>query len=119
MQTQEVARQFHDDGCVVVRGIFAASEIAAVANEIEDLIRTTVPRLSPGDVYFEQGPSRSVKSIFRIEQHSCLFRSLKSDDRLLEIVRAIFPDGEIIQDVVSFFGKPARDGSVTPPHQDN
>jgi phytanoyl-CoA hydroxylase len=119
MNIREVAKRFQDDGCVVVRGVFSAEEVAAFANEIDDIVRTVVPRLGPGDVYFEQGPSRSVKSMFRLEQHSVLFRRLMSDDRLLEIVRAIWPEGEIVRDAVSYFGKPARDGSVTPPHQDN
>jgi phytanoyl-CoA hydroxylase len=119
MRIREIANQFQDDGCVVVRGVFSAEEIAAVANQVDDLIRTVVPRLRPGDVYFEDGPSRLVKSFFRLEQHSALFRNLMSDDRLLEIVRSILPSGEIVQEAVSYFGKPARDGSVTPPHQDN
>ena len=119
MSIPEIANRFQEDGCVVVRGVFSPGEVVSFASEVDEIIRTVVPRLSSGDVYFEQGPTRAVKSMFRLEQHSVLFRSMQSDQRLLEIVRAIFPEGELIQEAVSYFGKPARDGSVTPPHQDN
>jgi phytanoyl-CoA hydroxylase len=119
MNIREIADRFHDDGCVVVRGVFSPQEIAAAEKELDVLIRTVVPRLHSGNVYFEDGPGRLIKSMFRLEQHSTLFRAMLADERLLRIARGIFPRGEIVRDAVSYFGKPARDGSVTPPHQDN
>jgi phytanoyl-CoA hydroxylase len=119
MDIREIAERFHEDGCVIVRGVISPPEIDAAREEIGVLVRTVAPRLRSGEVYFEDGPERLVKSMFRLEQHSTLFRDMLADERLLEIARGVFPGGEIVKDAVSYFGKPAHDGSVTPPHQDN
>jgi hypothetical protein len=123
MDVNVIARQFNEDGCGVVRGLFSLDEIQVMETHLDEFIRDVVPGLAAGDVYFEDAPEgsslRPIKSIFRLEEHSQFFRRLMTDNRLINIACAIFPDAEIKPIGAFFFGKPAHSGSVTPPHQDN
>lgn len=119
MDYQEVASQFEADGCAVVRGVFTEEEVAEMERQISAYIRDTVPALPPSDVYYEDAPERPIKSLFRLEEHSPFFRDLMTHPRLVAIAQAIFGDAEVVPIGSFFFGKAARSGSVTPPHQDN
>jgi ectoine hydroxylase-related dioxygenase (phytanoyl-CoA dioxygenase family) len=117
--SSQLAAQFHADGFVIVRGLFSTDEIRDVERELDRYLRDIVPALPAGDVYREDSASRPIKSLFRMDQRSEFFNKLKADARLLSLMRAIWPGDEVIQESVMFFGKPAGDGSDTPPHQDN
>jgi len=119
MDRNIIARQFHEDGCAIVRGVFSRDEIAEIERQLAKLIRDVVSKLEPGKVYYEDAPGKPIKSIFGLEKFSEFFRGLMADERLLLIMRAIFPDGEVVQVGASLFAKAARAGSVTPAHQDN
>jgi ectoine hydroxylase-related dioxygenase (phytanoyl-CoA dioxygenase family) len=119
MDPEQIARQFHEDGSIIVPGVFARSEIAEIEQQLGGVIRDAVPTLKPGRVYYEDVPGRPIKSIFRLEEFSPFFSRLMADERLLRIMRAIFPYTDVIQVGTSLFAKAARAGSVTPPHQDN
>jgi len=119
MNTKAIARQFNEDGAVIVRGCFSAEEIAEIERQLAAFIRDVVPKLGPGDVYFEDSPDQPIKSIFRLEQHLEFFKRLMADERLLSLMREIYAGAEVVQFSTAFFGKAARSGSVTPPHQDN
>jgi phytanoyl-CoA hydroxylase len=119
MDLKRIAEEFHRDGYTVIHRVFSREEVAEIERQLAAFIRDVVPRLKPGDVYFEDTPDKPIKSIFRLHEHSEFFRQLMADERLLGLMRAIFPGGEIVQAGTAFFGKAARSGSVTPPHQDN
>ena len=128
MNFKIIARQFHEDGFAIASGLFLEREVAEIKKEMEDLIREVSPKLKageshydmkPGNVYYEDTPSMPIKSMFCLDQHRTRFQAVREDERLIRIVRAIFPEGDIIGDGVIFFAKSARHGSVTPPHQDN
>jgi phytanoyl-CoA hydroxylase len=114
-----VSQHFHEDGFVIVRQVYLRDEIATLERRLEEFIRNTVPSLKPGEVYFEDTPSKAIKSIHRMESHSEHFRQLLEDARLVGIVQAIFPQGRVIQESAMFFAKAAGAGSETPAHQDN
>jgi len=113
------AKQFHEDGFVIIPKLFSADKIAELEQQLQTFIENVVPNLKPGQVYYEDSPSKPLKALHRIEEHSDYFRLLMRDTRILQVVRAIFPGGEIIPEAVAFFAKLAGAGSETPPHQDN
>ena len=117
MDIQSIAQIFHNDGFVVVPALFTPQQLTAIEVQLDRYIKDIVPTLEVGDVFYETS-STSIKSLFRLQRMS-FFARLGADERLLEIVHAIFTEGEVLLDDVGFFGKAARDGSVTPPHQDN
>lgn len=116
---QEVHQRFWEDGFVVVRSVFNAEEIAKLTRELDGLLASSALVKSGTDVYFEDTPGKPIKSAFRLEKHSAYFRDLLSRGPQVEVIRAVL-EGEPIPTIgVAFFAKPARDGSVTPGHQDN
>jgi len=119
MNHNAIAREFNENGYAIVPRVFAADEIAAMEGELAKVIRNDAPNMKAGDIYYEDGPGKAIKSMFRLNEHSELFKKLMVDQRLLALMKAIFTQGEILPSSVSFFGKAAHAGSVTPAHQDN
>lgn len=116
---QDVHQRFWEDGFVIVRSVFSAREIATLARELEGVLAAAATTMGGTDIFFEDAPGRPIKSAFRLEKHSEYFRALLTWPALIDVVRAVL-EGEPIQTIgVAFFAKPARDGSVTPAHQDN
>ena len=114
-----VAEQFRADGYAIVRGVFSNDEIAEIKRQIADFIRDVVPQLQTGDGFFEALPAKPIKRIFRLHDHSEFFKNLMADERLLSIMCEIYSGADVVQVGTMFFGKAARSGSLTPPHQDN
>ena len=119
MDGKQIAAEFHRDGFVVVRSVFRGDEIAEVEQHLQRFLDEEAPKLEAGDVYYEDGPRKTVKSAFRLHERSEFLAGLLTDQRLVSLVKAIWPEGGVESGGVSFFGKPALDGSVTPEHQDN
>ncbi len=119
MDYKAIAAKFWEDGFVVVPGFFDARQLGEIEGKLAGYIRETVPSLKTGEVFYENPPSRAIKSLFGMHRHNAWFAGLGQDARLLELMRTIFPGGEVMCQDVGFFGKAARDGSVTPAHQDN
>jgi phytanoyl-CoA hydroxylase len=119
MNVEHIAASFHEEGFALARQVFSANEVDRMKRNIEDYIHRITPGLGSGDVYYEDSPAKPVKSLFRMHQRSEFFANLMHDHRLLEIMRAIWPKGEIVAEGVMFFGKPASDGAEYPAHQDN
>jgi ectoine hydroxylase-related dioxygenase (phytanoyl-CoA dioxygenase family) len=119
MNLGRIDSTYHQDGFAIVREVFSSAEVAAIRRHIEEFMRDVAPTFGPGDIYYEDTPERPIKSMFLLHKHSDFFRDLMGDRRLVEILRCVWPEGEILSEGVMFFGKPARDGSLTPMHQDN
>ncbi len=120
MDTQAIAKEFKANGCAVVRGVFSPAELAEIERQIAIVIRDGVPKMKTGDVFYEDGPEKTIKSLFRLNEHGEIFRQLMVEPRFLAILKAIFPEGEVAASGGAFyFGKAAHAGSVTPAHQDN
>ena len=118
MDTTTVAERFETDGYVIVPGLFSEEELRTLEADLEAHIRDAVPGQSAGVVYYEDGPSAVIKSIFKLEEHSETYGGLARDPRVMAVLEAVLP-GEIICTDVGYFAKAAHDGSVVPPHQDN
>ena len=119
MNLQSICRQFNEDGFAIVRGVFTRDELAELERELDHYTRTIAPTLDPGEVYFEDSPTRPIKSMFRMDKRSNTFRALLDDARLLDLGRAVYEGADVTLQTIMFFGKPAQDGSEAPPHQDN
>src|SRR5256885_12744009 len=109
-----MAQQFYADGFVILRQVYSPDEIANLEQQLEDFVHRMVPSLQPGQVYFEDTPSRPIKAIHRLESHSDYFQQIMTDPRILEVVQAIFPGSPILPEAVMFFAKQAGSGPVTP-----
>jgi hypothetical protein len=110
MDPKIVAKEFNANGYAIVRGVFAKEEVAEIKRQLTECIRTVVPQLKAGDVYYEDAPGKPIKSIFRLEQHSEFFKRLMNDERLLSLMREIYAGAEVVQAGTAFFGKAARSG---------
>jgi phytanoyl-CoA hydroxylase len=122
MDTRSIAEAFERDGYVIVRSLLPREEVATIERELERFIREVAPSLPASDIYFEDSPARPIKSMFRLNERSEIFAALLRDARLLAIMDSIYTQrrgGAVVPESVMYFGKPARDGSVTPQHQDN
>ncbi len=121
MNLKTIVESFHRDGFVIVRQVFTQAEVARTIELVEDFIRTVVPKLGPGSVYYEDSPARPIKALHGLDEHTDVFAPYLRDRRILDILEAFWPGAEVFPKhrSVAFFAKPARDGSVTPPHQDN
>ncbi len=116
---EDTARQFHEDGCAVVRGVFPPSMVAEILDRVETFAMRKGPSLPPGRIYYEQDAARTLKALHRPELDDPWLEQLAFDYRLVDVVRSIFPEADVIPTGTAYFAKPARAGSATPAHQDN
>ncbi|MGI0134307.1 MAG: phytanoyl-CoA dioxygenase family protein [Candidatus Micrarchaeaceae archaeon] len=111
--------QFHSDGFAIIRKVFSNAEVTEILREIERVAEESGPSLPAGRIYYEDRAGRTLKALHTPELESPWLARLQHDQRLIGIVQAIFPDGEVIPTGTAFFAKLAGSGSETPPHQDN
>lgn len=119
MDTDAIVGQFHEDGFVVLPQVFSRDEVDVFKRALDAFIHDVAPTLKPGEVYYEDTPDRPIKSAFHLEQCADVFASLLTDERLVDLARAIYDDPGVVLSSTMFFAKPALSGSVTPAHQDN
>jgi hypothetical protein len=115
----QTAERFHEDGCVIVRGVFPREMVAEIIERIETFARARGPSLPPGRIYYEGADEGTLKALHRPELDDAWLERLQFDPCLLSIVREVFPKGEVLPTGTAFFAKMAGAGSQTPPHQDN
>ncbi|MDP7398764.1 MAG: phytanoyl-CoA dioxygenase family protein [Lentisphaeria bacterium] len=118
MNLPTIKTEFEENGFIVVPQMFSPTELAAIDTQTKAYVADIVPALGFGDVFYEEPPSKAIKSLFHMETHAAFFDELRRHEGMLEMMRALFP-GNICCKGVGLFGKSARDGSVTPVHQDN
>lgn len=118
-ELHQIARDYQENGFVVVRGVFPEAARADLERELQQYVEEVAPTLPPGEAYFEESAPTSVKALHNLNRHSGYFAQLHLHPTLRAIVRAVLPEGEILPTGTSYFAKLARVGSATPPHQDN
>jgi ectoine hydroxylase-related dioxygenase (phytanoyl-CoA dioxygenase family) len=119
MNIATITEEFETNGFAVVRGLFAPQRVAELEQALQAFVRDVVPDMPPGRVYYESSNAGVVKSIHGMNDPDPFFRDLLVQPRLLEILYAIWPGGDVVGESVMFFGKAAGDGSAAPAHQDN
>jgi ectoine hydroxylase-related dioxygenase (phytanoyl-CoA dioxygenase family) len=117
MHSTEPLAEFERDGCVRVRGFFDAQNLATVRRELARYERDVVPTLPPADRTLE-GDGKTLRNLWRMEQHDPFFAALPARGEILALVRPLVHGQPVLMGVETF-NKPARVGSGVPPHQDN
>jgi ectoine hydroxylase-related dioxygenase (phytanoyl-CoA dioxygenase family) len=108
---------YERDGCVRVRGFFSPELLRDVRERLARYEREVVPNLPPGDRVLE-ADGKTVRNLWRMEQHDPFFKSLAERPEIGSLV-ATLVNGEPVLAGVETFNKPAKVGSGVPPHQDN
>lgn len=119
MQDETIVReQFRTDGVVRLPSFLSADEIDALEAAFDRYISDVVPKLPPGDAFYEtQGERRALKQLQRIEQHDAELAGLCQRDKVVRLAELLL-DGPVHSSGVEWFNKPAEIGKPTPPHQD-
>ena len=118
MDPPSLNARFHEDGFLIVKGVFSADEIARIDRELASYIAEFASTLDTGDVFFEAN-GKAIKSMFRLDRRRAFFDQLRRDPRVCGLVAGLFPGEPMEPQFVIYFGKPAGDGTPAPPHQDN
>lgn len=115
--TEAIAGAYRRDGVVRIRALLAPAQIEETRAALARYIRDIVPGMPPGDVTWE-ADGRSVRNLWRMEQHDPYFRNLAEQPALRRLVGTLV-NGDPVLAAVETFNKPARTGSGVPAHQDN
>src|SRR5688572_5598076 len=115
--TDSIARDYRQDGVVRISNFLPPDLMKDVRAQLDRYVTQVAPTLPPGDRTFE-ADGKTVRNLWRMEQHDPFFRDLAARSEILDLVR-ILVNGEPVLMGVETFNKPARVGSGVPPHQDN
>jgi ectoine hydroxylase-related dioxygenase (phytanoyl-CoA dioxygenase family) len=108
---------YRRDGVVVVRGLLSSDELHEVRHRIERYQAEKLGDLPKGDFTLEPD-GRTVRNLWRLEQHDSWFLEFASRRRFLDLVAPLLNGSPVLVGVETF-NKPALVGSAVPPHQDN
>src|SRR5690242_1531676 len=84
----DVVAAYDADGVVAVPALLTDEEVAEVRRALDRYIRDVVPMLPASDVVFEAG-GRSVRNLWRLEEHDDFFAELARRPRLMDLVGAL------------------------------
>ncbi len=112
-----IGSDYEREGVVRLRGLFTAAQVQGIRHELSRYIRDLGPTLPESDIVYEED-GRSVRNLWRMEQHDPYFRGLATDPALLQLLSVLL-HGEPVLLGVETFNKPAKVGSGIPAHQDN
>jgi ectoine hydroxylase-related dioxygenase (phytanoyl-CoA dioxygenase family) len=113
----QLLQDYERDGVVVIRQLLSADEVAEVRAELERYIRDDLAS-KPADAATMEADGKSVRNLWRLEQHNAKLRALAEREDIRALVAPLL-DGEPLLAAVETFNKPARIGSGVPYHQDN
>ncbi len=112
-----ILRDYERDGVALVRGFLSPDEVGAIRAELDRYIREDLPD-KPLDARTLEADEKTVRNLWRLEQHNEFFREL-AERADLRVLIAPLVKGEPVLAGVETFNKPALIGSGVPPHQDN
>jgi phytanoyl-CoA hydroxylase len=115
--TPELQSDYERDGVICIRQFLGADEVAAVRAELERYIRDDLGS-KPLDARTLERDEKTVRNLWRLEQHNAFFRTLGEREDIRALVAPLV-HGEPLLCGVETFNKPARIGSGVPYHQDN
>jgi len=113
----QLLADYERDGVVLVRGFLSTDEAAGVRAELERYIREDLAS-RPLDARTLEKDEKTVRNLWRLEQHNEFFRQLGARADIRGLVAPLVR-GEPVLCAVETFNKPARVGSGVPYHQDN
>ena len=117
IEQNQIVEEFEEKGVVRIRQLFSPDEVAEIRAEIDRFIREDLDS-KPADASTREADGRTVRNLWRLEQHSDYFRKLGDRPELAELVgKLVHGEPELV--AVETFNKPAHVGSGVPYHQDN
>lgn len=118
MPNSHLVDEFEKDGFTVLEDVFSAAEIAVISDKVDRIIEGKASFLPEAEIVYEPDSSpRRVRNAFRLHHYSEQFLETAKHPNLIRPLNAIL--GKSLRLYGSqVFAKPARVGTVVPPHQD-
>jgi ectoine hydroxylase-related dioxygenase (phytanoyl-CoA dioxygenase family) len=118
MSHEQIAREFDNNGFVILEDVFSPSEIAAVSDEVDRVIEGRAAYLPEKELVYEPDTTpRRVRNAFRLHFYEQRFLDAAKHPKLIGPLEAIL--GKSLRLYGSqVFAKPARVGTAVPAHQD-
>ena len=113
----QVQTDYERDGVVRISRFLSLAEAVAVREELDRYIRDDLASM-PANARTLEKDERTVRNLWRLEEHSAFFRALGEREDIKAVV-AHLVHGEPLLVGVETFNKPAKIGSGVPYHQDN
>lgn len=117
LDPETILQDYERDGVALVRGFLSAEEVRSIRDELDRYIREDLAD-KPADARTLEADEKTVRNLWRLEQHNAFFRDFAAREELRELMAPLVK-GEPVLAGVETFNKPARIGSGVPPHQDN
>ena len=115
--SNDLTAAYERDGVVFIPAFLTPAEVAEVRAELERYIRDDLAS-KPPDARTLERDDKTVRNLWRLEQHNDFFRRLAEREDIRTLVAALV-HGEPMLAGVETFNKPALIGSGVPHHQDN
>jgi ectoine hydroxylase-related dioxygenase (phytanoyl-CoA dioxygenase family) len=110
---------YRRDGFAIIEGFFSAEEMRLVSAHVQRCLQEMISKAEPGEVYYEDESTRTVRCAFRMHERSAYLRQLMGDPRLLDIIETVLGGAQVIQDGVQLIDKAPLASYEFPYHQDN
>lgn len=117
MNQTSLIQDYERDGFVRVTNFLSAVDVDQIRHELDRYVQEVLPGVPPSDRTFE-ADGKTVRNLWRLEQHCAYFKSLAMRPEILDLVAKLV-HGEPTLVAVETFNKPAKIGSGVPHHQDN
>lgn len=115
--TPELMADYERDGVIRIPQFLSAEEVTAVREELTRYIRDDLAS-KPLDARTLEKDEKTVRNLWRLEQHNSFFKRLAEREDIRRLVAALV-HGDPVMAGVETFNKPAFIGSGVPYHQDN
>ena len=114
---QQIVDDYRRDGVVRIREFFPTALVNEIRDELDRYIREDLDS-KPTDARTVESDGKTIRNLWRLEQHNHFFGKLGKEPELLELIGKLV-NGKAMLTGVETFNKPALVGSGVPYHQDN
>ncbi len=117
-EAAQAAERMASDGYVILDQLFSEKEIQPISEEVDNIIAGRAAYLPPNELVYEPNSDPpQLRNAFRMHLYNELFMDVARTPKLIAILREML--GAPLRIYGShLFAKPARVGTVVPPHQD-
>jgi ectoine hydroxylase-related dioxygenase (phytanoyl-CoA dioxygenase family) len=112
-----IVEEYERDGVVRIRDFFPRQQVAEIRAELDRYMRDDLSS-KPKDARTLEPDGKTIRNLWRLEQHNEYFRALAEQAEIKELVANLVHGSPVLAGVETF-NKPARVGSGVPYHQDN
>lgn len=116
-QLQQVGDEYRRHGVARLAQFFSAERIDEIRRELDHYGRNVLPDC-PADARTLEADGKTIRNLWRLEQHSDYFRRLADCVEIHELSLELLESQPVLKGIETF-NKPARIGSGVPWHQDN